>query len=242
MAFCTRFCDHLKPSEVCTLRDLGFNLGSCISTGEAPPLGTPLANPKLQDMLVVELCCGSAGISKACSESGFQTLALDVRPSAAAAVRVLKFDLLQPDAVSSLSQMLCIEADRIALVWARVPSSTTNRIKEKPLSRIAKAVFPTPKPLRTLEFPDGLPGLRGIDKGKLETANLVFESVCDLLTKASKQGIRCVIQNPTHSVFWATSWFRSLEVLSPQSHWISFPLCAHGAWRPTAPGFPLGIL
>ena len=53
---------------------------------------------------MVELCCGSAGISKACSDSGFQTLALDVRPSAAAAVRVLKFDLLQPDAVGSLSQ------------------------------------------------------------------------------------------------------------------------------------------
>ena len=232
VAFCTRFSDHLKPSEVCTLRDLGFNLGSCISTGEVPPFGTPLANPKLQDMLVVELCCGSAGISKACSDSGFQTLALDARPPAAAAVRVLKFDLLQPDAVGSLSQMLCLEADRIALVWARVPSSTTNRIKEKPLSRAAKAAFSAPKPLRTLESPDGVPGLRGVDKGKLETANLVFESVCDLLTKASKQGIRCVIENPTHSVFWATSWFRSLEVLSPQSHWISFHLCAHGGDRP----------
>ena len=69
-------------------------------------------------------------------------------------------------------------------------------------------------------------------KRKFETANLVFEAVCGLFTKAARIGVRCVLENPTDSLFWSTTWFRSLESLSPASCWTSFPLCMHGGGRP----------
>ncbi|CAE7424754.1 unnamed protein product, partial [Symbiodinium necroappetens] len=78
----------------------------------------------LSDMLVVELCCGIGGISKACGDAGFQTLALDVRKNRCLA----------------------------------------------------------------LQKPPSLP--------------------------QSLLGIRCVIENPTHSVFWVSLWASS-DFLTP---------------------------
>ena len=94
-----------------------------------------------------------------------------------------------------------------------------------------KGVSP-PLPLRNKDKPDGLTHLRTVDKRKLETANLVFEALCDLVTKAARAGVRCVLENPSDSLFWLTTWFRSLETLSPSSYWTSFPLCMHGGGRP----------
>ena len=67
VAFSTRFCDHLKAHDVCVLRDCGFSLATSITTGELNPF-QPATVPCLQDMLVMELCCGDAQM---CLQSGW---------------------------------------------------------------------------------------------------------------------------------------------------------------------------
>ena len=232
VAFSTRFTDRLKPQEVCQLSESGFTLDPAVSTGEAAAPLRPLVPPKLQDLLIIELCCGDASLSKACGKTGFQTLALDARPPAASSIRVIKFDLLDADALSSLVKMISHESDRIALIWARVPCGTTTRAKERPLPKFSNVGKAPPEPLRSDLHPDGFTNLVGLSKSKLETANLVFEAICDVLKVASAKGVRCVIENPSSSLFWATSWFRALKALSPHSHWVSFPMCLHGGGRP----------
>ncbi|CAE7781121.1 kptA, partial [Symbiodinium sp. CCMP2592] len=224
----TRFADHLKAHEICALKDLGFSLSPAVSTGE--PMQIP-PSLQVQDMLVIELCCGPVAISHACGKIGFQTLALDRKP-ASSSVRVLTFDLLCTDSVAGLTTMLKHEASRVAMVWARVPHSTSTPARERPLPQLRGSQLREPKPLRTSAHPDGVPGLCGADKRKLETANLVFESVCLVLRAACLSGIRCVIENHQNSLFWQTSFFRALQALSPQSCWVPFHMCAHGGDRP----------
>ena len=231
VAFSTRFCDHLKAHDVCVLRDCGFSLATSITTGELNPF-QPARVPCLQDMLVLELCCGDAQICCACSRVGFQVLALDARPLSSSRVRVVKFDLTDLDVLDGLQQMILHDAARIAMLWVRVPTGTTARCRERPVPSLQKKGIKLPAPFRNKAEPDGLLHLRGVAKRKLETANLVFEALCGLVTKAARAGVRCVLENPTDSLFWFTTWFRSLESLSPASYWTSFPLCMHGGSRP----------
>ena len=144
----------------------------------------------------------------------------------------MKFDLTDLDALAGLQQMILHDADRIAMLWARVPTGTTARCRERHVPKLQKRGVKLPVPLRNKDKPDGLLNLQNVDKRKLETANLVFEALCGLVTKATRAGVRCVLENPTDSLFWFTTWFRSLESLSPASYWTSFPLCMHGGGRP----------
>ena len=128
--------------------------------------------------------------------------------------------------------MILHDAARIAMLWVRVPTGTTERCRERPVPSLQKKGGKLPALFRNKAEPDGLLHLRGVAKRKLETANLVFEALCGLVTKATRAGVRCILENPTDSLFWLTTWFRSLESLSPASYWTSFPLCMHGGGRP----------
>ena len=60
-------------------------------------------------------------------------MALDARPPSSPGVRIVKFDLTDLDALASLQQMVHHDADRIAMLWARVPSvnsGTTARVRD----------------------------------------------------------------------------------------------------------------
>ena len=230
ISYCTRFSERLSASDVCTLVDRGFTLEKPCATGESFK-AQPEPQLRLQDCIVLELCCGPAAVSKACNSLGFQTLALDRRPQRGP-VRVVQCDFTQPDAAEGLIQMLSHDADRIAMVWARLPCSTTCRARSRSLPQLKHHGKRVPVPLRSDEFPDGVRDLTKVDKHRLETANLIFEAVCSVIETASRLSIRCVIENPADSLLWKTSWFRSVEVRSPKSCWVPFDLCAHGGDRP----------
>ena len=63
-------------------------------------------------------------------------------------------------------------------------------------------------PLRSAEFPDGIPGLRGVDLDRILASNTLYElcekicALCDLLN------LRWIVENPFDSLIWFTSFLR----------------------------------
>ena len=83
-----------------------------------------------------------------------------------------------------------------------------------------------PQPLRSDDHPDGLPGLEGVAKGKVEAANVLYKFVASAVLVLERMGIVWTIENPTNSLMWLTSWFLHLPF---QRH--SMQMCMHGGKR-----------
>ena len=96
--------------------------------------------------------------------------------------------------------------DSNLLVWVHLAPvcGTASRAREI-------RVHPTdPKPLRSSDYPDGLPNLEANDALRVQIANLLFDVARKVFDKASRRGILVTLENPRNSHFWATSFFISL--------------------------------
>ena len=87
-----------------------------------------------------------------------------------------------------------------------------------------------PKPLRSREHPDGLPGLDRSDDLRVQIANKLFERACLLFAKATQLGILVTMENPRNSCFWSTSFlialWRQYELFCAD-----FQVCMYGGSR-----------
>ena len=82
-----------------------------------------------------------------------------------------------------------------------------------------------PKPLRSDEFPDGIPNLTQQDKERLDLANKVYAAACRLQLLCHQLGVHWSVEQPARSIFWLTSfWATVLEV--------TFRSCMFGGMRP----------
>jgi hypothetical protein len=61
---------------------------------------------------------------------------------------------------------------------------------------------PEPKPLRSSEYPWGLPGLEGRDRIKVETANSVYKFIAEFMTACCLHDVYFYLENPRNSYFW----------------------------------------
>ena len=138
MAFTPRFLEKLDPRDVCRLHDSGFVLCKPMLTAELSEDEAP--GKCLTDMLVIEVCCGSAGLSWACHKLGFQVMPIASRGSfdQKPKLRVHHLDLTDPEALRSLEELICTESARIALIWAAVPHGTASVARSKPLPRFER--------------------------------------------------------------------------------------------------------
>jgi hypothetical protein len=88
-----------------------------------------------------------------------------------------------------------------------------------------------PQPLRSAEFPDGLPGLQGTDLLRVEQSNILYDfsaTVFDLCCELDKL---CICENPRDSLYWETTvWVeRKYQYLD---HVQCHQACAYGSKRP----------
>ena len=87
-----------------------------------------------------------------------------------------------------------------------------------------------PKPLRSSAQPDQLDCLEGLDKIKVEKANMLYDAVYVIGSLACQLHIFLAIENPTNSHFWSTSPMQRL-CQEQQHHYVTFHNCAHGGQR-----------
>ena len=181
----------------------------------------------LDDLYIIEICAGSARLSKAAHESGFKTMAVDHTTSRSCGFPICVFDLTDPQDLASILRFIDEAADCIVGIWVAPSCGTCSRAREKRLPQLESAGMKVPYPLRSTAQPDQLDGLSGLDKVKVEKANMLYDAVYEIATNACLHQIFVAIENPTNSHYWSTSAMQRL-CRNQVHHYVTFHNCAHG--------------
>ena len=167
------------------------------------------------ELLFVEICCGCALLSKCMAQNGFHTFAVDFQGDKHKThVHAVQLDLRLDYAWSLLEFIVC--SRKVFLVHAAPPFGTALR---------ARTDGP---PLRSSEFPLGLPTLRGAWKVQVESANAIFLRLLDFLHRLNDLDVRWTVENPARSYMWDIGGFRSLM---ERHHFVTFHSCMYGDSR-----------
>ena len=135
---------------------------------------TPSAvvNTRFPKSLVLEVCAGAARLSEAISKYGISTLSVDYdRNRHTSRMPIIKVDLSDPAQVAVLLEP--IEMGLVEVMTAAPPCGAASRARDIPMS----TSFHGPPPLRSSEFPWGLPSLTDAHKLRVELANVVYRSI-----------------------------------------------------------------
>ena len=91
---------------------------------------------------------------------------------------------------------------------------TASRTRERPLPAALRAKgWPEPQPLRSEEYPMGLPNLASVSPGnvaRVATANKLFVLSADICTYLCHCRIPWILENPGRSLFW---WVPEVQAL-----------------------------
>ena len=131
-------------------------------------------------------------------------MAIDHSAARTCGFPICVFDLTDADDLESLVRFIEESADSILGIWI-APCGTCSRAREKRLFSVERAGVKIPIPLRSTSQPDQLDGLSGLDKIKVEKANMLYESVYVVSSLACSLRIFLAIENPTNSHYWSTT-------------------------------------
>ncbi len=93
--------------------------------------------------------------------------------------------------------------DRLKLVWMALPCGTSTRAREIRVTKPNQdGQVIDPKPLRSDEFPDGVPSLSGKAQEKVLAANSLYEFGVAVACWCDEKGISWAIENPKSSHMW----------------------------------------
>ena len=151
----------------------------------------------------LELCCGSAGLTAAANKAGYRGLGIDwIRNKAKSTkAHILNLDLTEPSNQKFVLDM--INSKKVQAVHMGPPCGTASRARDKPLNRDAvQAGVRRPLPLRSSEFPLGLPNLAGTARVRVDLANKLYLFCSQVATSCSSKEIPWAIENPQSSYFW----------------------------------------
>ena len=185
----------------------------------------------------IEIFSGSSNLSRWMFEQGFDVIAIDWKHNK----HTSKFSAIDADLSSSAGQSLFWQMVRDlepVAIHAGVACGTSSRAREKaiPLT-LQRAGAPTPPPLRSAEFPMGLPNLKPHHQQRVESANQLYRFVLEVLLFCSKHGIIFSVENPWRSWFWSVLVFLARELSFEACrtinalHSVLFDNCMHGGSR-----------
>ena len=188
--------------------------------------GSKFHNMSVQDIIIIEICAGSARLTRAARTAGFRDLAIDHTDSRSCGVDICTFDLTGAAQLSDLLEYIRRDADRIALIWVAPPCGTASRARERPIPGFNDC----PKPLRSNSKPDGVDNLKGLDKYKVEVANQLYQAVLEIAECAIQLDFCVAIENPTNSHYWNVEPTRKIRERFGEK-FVTFHACAHGGSR-----------
>ena len=136
-----------------------------------------------QDAIILEIFAGTAGVTAAFKRCGFEnSVAVDRTRAHGALASIIPMDLTKPSDQMTLFEW--IKHPAVKGVFLAPPCGTASAARE-----IALPGQHAPKPLRTLDEPDGVSTLSGNDMLRVSAANILYEftaSVMDLCTELGK--------------------------------------------------------
>ena len=188
----------------------------------------------LSSAFFVEICCGTANLANAVIQEGMDALGVDHRGNKARP----KAPVMMADLTTAEGQQLVMDllkSTRGELVWVHIapPCGTASRARERPIpAKLIRQGAPTPQPLRSAEWPEGLPTLRGINLERVKAANAIYHFCAELVQWCVDNDVAYSVENPRSSHFW--NYPELVQVWRDEdSFWDGeFPQCAHGGNRP----------
>ena len=200
---------------------MGEDFSANVSSGEGK-----FHNTNIEDIIIVEICAGSARLTKTARAMGFKGVAIDHSSKRSCGVDICIFDLANPAELEDLREYIRKNAAHIALIWIAPSCGTASRARERPIPGHDRC----PQPLRSDVQPDALDKLSGLDKYKVEVANLLYDAVLQIVECAVPLDICVAVENPTNSHYWNTTPTKTfLEKFGDRR--VTFHACAHGGSR-----------
>ena len=169
-----------------------------------PALDPPLPKPSRVPYLL-ELFCGSAGVSSAFIRLGGEALGIDrcLLP------RSIKAPGVRLDLTRASDQALFLdEVRRADIIWMAPPCGTCSRAREIPLKTPPGAPKLKAEPLRSATCPEGLPTLSGVAGRRVRLANQLYVFAAQVVALCVRLDKVCVLENPSRSWFWSTKWIK----------------------------------
>ena len=178
--------------------------------------------------LILEVFSGTCRLSSACKRTGLRVLPIDKDPQRSENMVVANFDLTNPDQFSSLKDLIGVEKEFIVHAHFAPSCGTSSRARNFKIPGVKAE--DTPKPLRSETQPDGLKGLEPGDSLRVQKANKSYIATAVLVDIMIQAGISVSIENPANSLFWLTSWIKTL-LQKHLGHETVFHNCMHGGTR-----------
>ena len=184
--------------------------------------------------LIVEVFSGSCRLAKSCRKLGFRTTAVDKSNERAESFTIYKCDLTNPSEVALFKEYLIAEQDALLHVHFAPACGTSSRARERPIKGLPR--HRQPVPLRSDEFPDGLPHLSERDQQRVTLANLTYDVTADLIYLLISLMVSVSVENPSNSIFWLYSAMRKM-LQQVGGHMSRFHSCMHGGLRDKETGW-----
>ena len=173
-------------------------------SSEHPCSGTSV---KQRVPFLLELFCGSAGVTAQFIAQGGRALGMDHVLNKAR----MKGPAAKVDLSSKASQKLVMKEIRDGRVDACLlapPYGTSSRA------------------LRTAAFPEGVPRLSGLDRLRVRQANKLYSFCQQVFQACVRHQVLCIVEGPATSRMWETKWFTAL---TSAFHFEQFDACMYGS-------------
>ena len=187
------------------------------------------AGMSVEDLIFLEIYAGTARLSKAVSDEGFQCIPIDKTASRSSNFIAI-YDVTDDLQLQQLLDFIEQEHRRIIAVHLAPACGTASKARERPLPKFSRKGFKVPKPLRSTDKPLGVDSLAGLDKIRTELANMVYAATAILIRKCASLNILCSLENPLNSLFWL---FPDIQKVLAEvgGYDVIFHNCMHGGKR-----------
>ena len=183
--------------------------------------------------LFIELFAGRASLSRAAIQSGLRVISIDhevVQPFAP----IVTLDLTSSSGQKILWDVLT--SPGVEAVHLGLPCGTSSRARERPIPREMRlAGVPEPPPLRSAEFPLGIPGLAHHHQRRIDSANCLYALAIEIILWCHRHKVVISIENPANSWLWAVlvklAREHSTEAATALNYlqFVYFHACCHGS-------------
>lgn len=175
------------------------------------------------DPFFLEICAGSARVTSCLQHLGLKSsFGVDHKRQKNSG------RLLVADLTSNEGQALCwkwIRSPNCVGIFVAPPCGTCSRARGIPVKLPNGKTVPGPKPLRSDDFPDGLPSLQGTSRLRVNAANALYQFITEICLYCINASLTVCIENPRSSIYWRTSFFRPLVGLLTVTFYNSPGMC-----------------
>ena len=183
---------------------------------------------------IIELFCGTAGVCAQFKTLGGRAIGVDHHMKRAK----LKAAAVQLDLTQQWVQDLIereIKLKRVDGIHLGPPCGTASRACNIPIKRkLIRKGAPNPQPLRSEKHPLGFPWLRGVNRERVQSANVLYEFSARIALLCEEFGTLFTIENPQNSLLWVTPYFKPLV---NKFHMHVADSCEYGSAHKKSTGF-----